>query len=107
MGTLREEAQAYEQKQTKNIVVLEKIPIDIELKDGEGKDNNGEVFKYKYVEVDGSQYRVPSSVIGGIKSILKKMPHIKYVTVDREGTGMSTEYHVMPYINPETEEVKD
>lgn len=105
MATLREEAQAYEPKQTKNIAQLEKIPIDVELKDGEGKDKDGNVFKYKYAEIDGIQYRVPGTVIGGIKSILKKMPHVKYVTVDREGTGMATEYHVMPYVEVPTEKV--
>ena len=99
MATMREEAQAYEPPQTMNISALDKIPVDLELIDGEGKDKDGNVFKYKYVEIDNKQYRVPGSVLGGIKAVLKKMPHVKYVTVDKEGEGMSTRYHVMPSVD--------
>lgn len=104
MATLREAAQAYEPPQTVNIAILEKIPIDMELADREGKDREGTPFKYKAALIDGNEYRVPGSVLGGIKAVLKKMPHIKYVTVDREGEGMATRYHVMPYVESPTEE---
>lgn len=106
MATLKEEAQAYEPPQTENIANVEKIPVELELKDGEGKDKEGTAFKYKYVEINGKQYRVPGSVLGGIKAILKKMPYIKYVTVDKEGEGMATRYHVMPWVEAETEQVQ-
>ena len=106
MATLKEEAQAYEPKQTKNIAELEKVQTDLELFDGEGKDKDGNVFKYKYIKVEGIEYRVPGTVLGGIKAIIKKMPYVKFVTVDKEGSGMSTEYHVMPYIEPTEEKVE-
>lgn len=106
MATLREEAQAYEPPQTLNIATLDKIPVELDLKTGEGKDKEGNTFKYKYVEIDGKQYRVPGTVLGGIKAVLKKMPHIKYVTVDKEGEGMATRYHVMPFVQPEIETIK-
>ena len=102
--TLKEAAQAYEPPQTLNIADLDKIPIDLALKDGEGKDKDGEVFKYKYAELEGKQYRVAGSVLGGIKAILGKMPNLKYVSVIKQGQGMNTKYTVMPYI--EQEEVK-
>ncbi len=44
MATLKEAAQAYEPPQTLNIADLDKIPIDLALKDGEGKDKDGEVL---------------------------------------------------------------
>ena len=44
MGSFKEMAQQYVPPQTKNISELEKVRIDIELKNGEGKDNDGEVF---------------------------------------------------------------
>ena len=106
MATLKESAQAYEPPQTMNVASLDKIPVELELKDGEGKDKEGNVFDYKYIEIKGQQYRVPGSVLGGIKAVLKKMPHIKYVTVDKEGEGMATRYHVMPYVEAETEQIK-
>ena len=105
MATIKEEAMAYEQPQTLNIADLEKVPVDLELKDGEGKNKSGEVFKYKYAEIEGKQYRVAGSILGGIKAILKKMPHIKYITVLREGEGMNTRYQVIPYTTQE--EIKE
>ena len=45
MATLKEEALAYEPPQTMNIADLEKIPVEIELFDGEGTSKDGEVFK--------------------------------------------------------------
>lgn len=106
MATLRQEAQAYEPPQTYNICQLEKIPLDMDLKTGEGKDKDGNPFSYKYIEVDGKQYRVPASVIGQAKAVIKKQPHVKYVTVDRQGEGMNTRYIVMPYLEVPTEQIK-
>ena len=97
MATLREEAQAYEPQLTLNIADLDKIPIDLELKDGSGTGKDGEAFTYKYAVVDGKQYRVAGSIIGGIKAILEKMPQLKYVQVIKQGQGMNTRYQVIPY----------
>jgi len=97
MATLKESAMAYEPPTTKNIADLEKVSVETELKDGEGKDNSGEVFKYKYFEIEGQEYRVAGSVIGQIKAILQKMPNTKFITVTKSGQGMSTRYVVMPY----------
>ena len=59
--------------------------------------SDGEVFKYKYAVIDGQEYRVAGSVIGQIKTILEKMPNTKYVTVSKQGTGLSTRYIVMNF----------
>ena len=96
MATLKEEAQQYEQPQTLNIADLDKIPIDIEVLDGEGKDKDGEVFKYKYAVIAGKSYRIAGSIIGGIKAILAKMPNLKHVSVVKQGQGMNTRYTVIP-----------
>ena len=97
MSTLKEEAQTYEAPTTLNIADLDKIPISIELKDSEGKDKDGEVFTYKYAVIDGKQYRVAGSVLGGIKAILQKMPNLQFVSVIKQGQGMNTRYTVIPY----------
>jgi len=97
MGNIKEEARAYEPPQTLNIADLEKIPLKLELFDGEGKDKDGNVFKYKYAKIDGKEYRVAGSILGGIKAILQKMPDLEYVQVIKQGQGMNTRYQVIPY----------
>ena len=100
MATLREAAQAYEPPQTLNIADLDKIQIDMELKDGTGKDKQGQEFKYKYAEIDGKQYRVAGTILGGIQAILQKVPNLQFVQVIKAGQGMNTRYTVIPYTAP-------
>jgi len=99
MATLRETAKEYQPPQTLNIADLEKIPIDIELKDGSGKTSDGEEFKYKFATIDGKDYRVAGSIIGGIKALLEKIPNLKHVSVIKQGQGMNTRYQVIPMEN--------
>ena len=107
MATLKDEAQAYVPQQTLNIADLEKVPVSIDLKDAEGTDNTGKVFKYKYFEHEGQKYRVPGSVIGDLKGILQKQPNVTHVSVTKTGTGMNTRYQVIPCTDaqPQTEQV--
>jgi hypothetical protein len=53
--------------------------------------------KYKYAEIDGKQYRVAGSIIGGVKALLEKMPNLEFVSVIKQGSGMNTKYQVIPY----------
>ena len=98
MATLKEEAMAYSPPQTLNIADLDSFPIDIELKDGKGKTSDGEEFTYKYATIDGRDYRVAGSIIGGIKALLQKMPQLTEVSVVKQGAGMNTKYTVVPMI---------
>ena len=97
MATLKEEAQTYEPPKTLNIADLEKIPIDIEVHSREGQKTDGEKFKYLYAEIDGKEYRIAGSILGGIKAILQKLPNVKHVSVIKQGEGMNTKYQVIPY----------
>ena len=99
MASMKEEAKVYEAPQTLNIADLEKIPIDLELKDGIGKDKEGLEFKYKYAVVEGKEYRVAGSILGGIKAILEKVPDLKFVSVIKQGQGLNTRYQVVPLTN--------
>ena len=96
METLRTAAANYQAPQTLNIAELEKIPIDIELKDGSGKNREGEEFTYKYAVIEGKEYRVAGSIIGGIKALLEKLPELEFVSVIKQGQGMNTRYQVIP-----------
>ena len=101
MATLKEEAMAYEPPQTLNIAELDKIPINLELKTGTGKNKDGDAFSYKYAEINGKEYRVAGSILGGIKALLQKMPNLKFVSVIKQGQGLNTRYQVIPYVEQE------
>lgn len=105
MATLREESMAYTPPTTLNIADLDKFPIDIELKDGSGKNKEGEEFKYKYAVIDEKEYRVAGSILGGIKAILQKMPSLKFVSVIKQGAGMNTRYQVIPWTETKEETI--
>lgn len=91
MAKLNEEAQAYEPKQVNNIAELTSVSVDLDVKE----DLEAE-FPYKYVEVDGSRYKVPTSVLASLKSILEENPSLKTFKVKRAGEGMNTRYTVIP-----------
>ncbi len=100
MASLKDEAIQYEPKTTLNIADLNKIPLSLELKDGQGKTKDGEEFTYKYAVIDGKEYRVAGTIIGGIKAILEKMPNLEFVAVLKSGQGRDTRYQVIPYTAP-------
>lgn len=96
MGSIKESAEEYSPPQTLNIADLEMVSVDMDLKDGQGRDAAGEVFNYKFVMVEGKEYRVPGSVLGGLKELLKKDPNMRFFSVSKQGSGMNTRYFVMP-----------
>ncbi len=101
MASLKDEAISYEPKTTLNIADLNKIPLSLELKDGNAKTKEGEEFTYKYAVIDDKEYRVAGTIIGGIKAILEKMPNLEFVSVLKSGAGRDTRYQVIPYQEPQ------
>ena len=97
MATLKDEAKEYVPKQTKNIAELPVVSIDVEILDGEGFDKDAKPFKYKYMELNGEEYRVPLVVIGQLKDLLEANPNFKTFRVKRTGEGkVGTRYTVIP-----------
>ena len=96
MATLGQEANAYIPKQTKNIADLPEVSTTLELRDGEGADADGKEFTYKFIEVNGEQYRVPGKVLGDLKAILEKKPTLTKFCVTKKGQGLNTQYTVIP-----------
>jgi hypothetical protein len=96
MVTIGEEASQYEKPTTKNITDLNVVSTSAIIEDREGKDANGEPFKYKVIVVDGVDYRVPGSVIGSLKAILDKKPDLKEFSVSKTGQNLDTRYTVIP-----------
>lgn len=96
MATLRDEAKAFTPKQTKNIADMEIVSLDYPMQDREGIGQDGKAFNYKVILLGESEYRVPNSVLNDIKTIMAAKPTLKNVKVVKKGTGMNTEYTVIP-----------
>jgi hypothetical protein len=96
MATLKEEALAFSPKQTLNIADLDKVPVSIQVYNGEGTDAEGKPFTYKYAELNGKQYRIPPSVLEEIQTILKLKNSVEFVKVIKSGSGLATRYKVNP-----------
>lgn len=99
MATIKEEAKNYVSQRTKNITELDKVPTDLEITEEEHDKEDGTKFTIKVVEFNGERYRVPVSVLNSLKAILEDTPDLKYFKVKSQGTGMNTEYIVIPIIN--------
>lgn len=96
MASIKDEAKAYEPRQTKNIAELDKVDVNLNLFEGKGTDADGKDFFYKYIEVEGQEYRVPGKVLGDLKAIMAKKPDLKYFSVTKKGQGLNTQYTVIP-----------
>jgi len=95
MAKLSETALAYQPPTTKNISELAEVSVNAEVQQktaGEG-DN---AFTYKYIEVDGKEYRIGASVLKQLKAHLEEKPDIKSFKVSKTGEGMKTTYTVIP-----------
>ncbi len=95
MGNLRETSQAYEPKKTKNIADLEAVSLDVKMSKTSGVDKEGKEFEFHVANIAGEDYRVPSSVLEEIQTLLETKPKVKTVKVVKKGTGMNTSYSVI------------
>jgi len=95
MGTIKDEAKAYEPPQTKNITELDKISVDLVVEEREYKTTAGKEFTLNVIVVDGEDYRVPTSVLKSLKAILEEKPELKFFRVKKTGEGLKTEYTVI------------
>lgn len=97
MTTLKETAEAYVPELTANIADLDYVDISIEIVSEEKMGKDGIAYKQNIVIVKGKKYRVPDSVLEGVKNLLKKIPSLKHITVMKSGSGMNTKYQVLPW----------
>jgi hypothetical protein len=105
MATIKEKAEEYEPPKTGNIAELDCIPVDIQITYETHSNAEGKEFSMNTIEVKGKKYRVPISVIIGLKAILKKMPGTEYFSVLKDGEGMGTTYQVIPMQKPNAEKI--
>lgn len=95
MGNLRETSKAYEPKKTKNIADLEAVSLDVQINKTSGVDQEGKTFEFHVANIAGEDYRVPSSVLEAIQTLLESKPEVKTIKVVKKGTGMNTSYSVI------------
>lgn len=96
MAKLKDFAKAYEPQQTKNIADLKECPTDVDLIERSGIDKNGEKYSFNVVIVNEEEYRIPDSVVAGLKAILEKKPTLAKFSVSKTGQGLNTKYQVIP-----------
>jgi hypothetical protein len=89
--TIKDMAEAYEHKQSKNIAELSEVLVSSIVVE----ETNTE-FPYHYITIDGERYRVPNKVFMDLKLILEKKPTLTKFSVSRSGTGINTKYTVIP-----------
>ena len=94
MATIKDEATAFEPQTTLNIADLDEVRIDSNIHEAEKNDADGKPFKYKYVSINGKEYRIPNSVLEEIQKILKLKPEVEKVNVTKSGSGLATRYKV-------------
>jgi len=98
MATLKKEAEEYKSQKVKNIADLESVPVELEVTEETFADEDGKDFTIKVVEIDNEKYRVPVSVLKQLKVVMEDNPDLKKFKVKRTGTGMNTEYIVIPIL---------
>ena len=95
MTTIGEAAKSYESKTTKNISELKEVNRSIDLKEGQFSKDDGEIVKYKFIVVDGEEYRVPASVLKQLKGLIEENKGLTRFKVKKTGEGLKTEYQVI------------
>ena len=96
MSSIKDKAQAYEPKKTKNVADLEVVRTDIDIKEETFNEGKEDEFTINTIVVEDETYRVPDSVLKSLKAILTEKPELKTFKVVRTGEGMNTTYTVVP-----------
>ena len=95
MTTIKEQAEAYEPTQTKNVADLDKVSTDAKIETRTFKEGTEDEFSIEVISVDGEDYRVPTSVVIQLKAIMEKKPDLKFFSVSKSGEGLKTTYQVI------------
>jgi hypothetical protein len=94
MTSFKEQAKAYEPKTTLNIADLERFDISSTMDERTGTGQDGKDFSYKVAILNGIEYRVPNTVLEETKKLLAVKDDIKFIKVNKNGSGLATKYSV-------------
>lgn len=88
-----DEARKYEAPKKLVISDLDEFPVNIDVLDGDGiNENTNEAYSYKYIKVGNNSYRIPGPVLEQIAEILKLKPSVTRFKTTKTGSGMGTRY---------------
>lgn len=96
MANIKQMSQEYTAPKTKNIADLDKVSVDLDVSVESFTDKEGKPFDVNVVDINGSKYRIPTSVLKDLKAILEVKPRLKTFKVAKQGTGLDTKYTVIP-----------
>jgi len=96
MTKINELAKEYVSPETHNIAELEKVSVEIDVVEAEYTKSDGEVFTVLETTINEVKYRVPVSVLKGLKTLIEARPNTLFFTVLKSGDGMKTSYSVIP-----------
>jgi hypothetical protein len=100
METIGDAAKNYKAKGTLTVADLENgFSIQDPVFEATDKTKEGKEYTYKFIMVNDTEYRVPYSVLSGIKSLLEKRPNTTSFEVLKSGEGTETKYQVIPKTN--------
>jgi hypothetical protein len=95
MTSFKEQAKAYEPKQTLNVTDLERFDISTELEERTGNGSDGKDYIYQVAIIDKVEYRVPNTVLEETKKLLAVKDDIKFIKAVKQGSGLNTKYSVV------------
>jgi len=97
MPSAKQLASEYQPKELMgNIAELESVPVVAEFYEKEFTRKDGSAFKVLVYEFEGKDYRVPTSVLEGLKAVLLKRPKLQNFCVSKTGsTKEDTKYTVV------------
>lgn len=95
MATIRESAKEYVSPETKNIVELESVSTELDIKEKVVNEGEKGEFRYNFIVVDDEEYRVPNSVLKQLKAQLEAKEDSSSFRVTKSGEGLKTEYTVI------------
>lgn len=96
-------AKDFKSTATKNISDLPEVSIDSEVLDDQFETADKitgqmKTIKQKVISVNGTNYRVPTSVLQQLKVVLEDNPNLKKFKVRKSGAMMETRYQVIPLL---------
>ncbi len=97
MAKLSERAQNYVATgKLKNISELSSVSTDVDIQEKIFAEGTEKEFKAEVFTVDGEEYKMPLTVISSLNVILEENPALKTFKVKKSGSGIGTEYTVIP-----------
>lgn len=96
MTTIKESAKAYVSEITKNVAELTEVPVDLDIRQEECENKEGEKFTVNKFTLDNEDYRIPNIVLSQLKDIMESMPNLKTFKVIAKGIGMNVKYTTIP-----------